>query len=102
MRATISATLTPDAYKIYEEWSRDRSASANISSAIAQGYALQNKLKAVTIQRDLYRIRCAKIDRLHGDIEAGFYTDAREVQKVIENIWQTHPILVEQKTLEEY
>jgi len=106
MRATISATLTPEAYKIYEQWSRDRSASARISSAIAEGFAIQNKLKAVTIQRDLYRIRCSKIQRLSEDIDAGIYTDSSEgavyINDIIKEIWNTHPILVEQKTMEDY
>ena len=102
MRATISATITPEAYAIYEIWAKDRTASENISLAIAEGYAIQNQLKAVLIQRDLYRVRCGKIDRLYGDIQAGIYSSPDQIRHVIEEIWNTHPILVEQKTLEEY
>ena len=102
MRATISATITAEAYAIYQEWAKDRSASDNISRSIADSYGLLNQIKALTIQRDLYRLRCSKIQRLWGDIDAGMLQSVDEVEMVIREIWSTHPILVEQKTMEEY
>lgn len=102
MRATISATITAEAYQIYQEWAKDRSASDNISRSIADSYGMLNQIKALTIQRDLYRVRCSKIQRLSGDIEAGIYKTPEEVNKIILEIWDHHPILREQKTMEEY
>ena len=102
MRATISATITAEAYAIYAEWAKDRTASDNISRSIADSYGLLNQIKALTIQRDLYRVRCSKIQRLSEDIDAGMMSSADEVNLVIREIWNTHPILVEQKTMEEY
>ena len=102
MRATISATITAEAYAIYAEWAKDRTASDNISRSIADSYGLLNQIKALTIQRDLYRVRCSKIQRLSEDIDAGMMSSADEVDLVIREIWNTHPILVEQKTMEEY
>ena len=102
MRATISATITAEAYAIYQEWAKDRSASDNISRSIADSYGLLNQIKALTIQRDLYRVRCSKIQRLAEDIDAGMMSSPDEVEMVIREIWNTHPILVEQKTMEEY
>ena len=102
MRATISATITAEAYAIYQEWAKDRSASDNISRSIADSYGLLNQIKALTIQRDLYRVRCSKIQRLAEDIDAGMMSSPNEVEMVIREIWNTHPILVEQKTMEEY
>lgn len=102
MRATISATITAEAYAIYQEWAKDRSASDNISRSIADSYGMLNQIKALTIQRDLYRVRCSKIQRLCEDIDAGIYSHALDVNNVIAEIWNTHPILVEQKTMEEY
>ena len=106
MRATISATITAEAYAIYAEWAKDRTASDNISRSIADSYGMLNQIKALTIQRDLYRVRCSKIQRLSEDIDAGIYTDSSEgavyINDIIKEIWNTHPILVEQKTMEEY
>jgi len=102
MRATISATITAEAYAIYQEWAKDRSASDNISRSIADSYGLLNQIKALTIQRDLYRIRCSKIARLSEDISAGIYNEPREINDIIVSIWNAHPILVEQKTMEEF
>jgi len=102
MRATISATITAEAYAIYAEWAKDRTASDNISRSIADSYGLLNQIKALTIQRDLYRVRCSKIQRLSEDIDAGMFHSVDEVEMVIREIWNTHPILVEQKTMEEY
>ena len=102
MRATISATITAEAYAIYAEWAKDRTASDNISRSIADSYGLLNQIKALTIQRDLYRVRCSKIQRLAEDIDAGMMSSPDEVEMVIREIWNTHPILVEQKTMEEY
>tara|TARA_R100001143_G_C3256162_1_gene85720 strand:- start:182 stop:490 length:309 start_codon:yes stop_codon:yes gene_type:complete len=102
LRATISATITAEAYAIYAEWAKDRTASDNISRSIADSYGLLNQIKALTIQRDLYRVRCSKIQRLSEDIDAGMMSSADEVDLVIREIWNTHPILVEQKTMEEY
>ena len=102
MRATISATITPEAYAIYKEWSKDRSASDNISRSIADSYGMLNQIKALTIQRDLYRVRCSKIQRLSEDIDAGIYLESKDVNQVIKEIWNAHQILVEQKTMEEY
>jgi hypothetical protein len=36
------------------------------------------------------------------DIDAGIYVPAQDVNDVIKQIWNAHPILVEQKTMEEY
>jgi hypothetical protein len=102
MRATISATITAEAYEIYQEWAKDRTASDNISRSIADSYGMLNLIKALTIQRDLYRVRCSKIQRLSEDIDAGIYVPAQDVNDVIKQIWNAHPILVEQKTMEEY
>ena len=102
MRATISATITAEAYAIYEEWAKDRMASDNISRSIADSYGLMNEIKALRIQRDLYRVRCSKIQRLFEDIDAGIYLEVKDVACIIEQIWNAHPILVEQKTMEEY
>ena len=102
MRATISATITAEAYAIYAEWAKDRTASDNISRSIADSYGLLNQIKALTIQRDLYRVRCSKIQRLAEDIDAGMMSSPDEVEMVIREIWNTHPILVEQKTMEEF
>ena len=102
MRATISATITAEAYQIYQEWAKDRSASDNISRSIADSYGMLNEIKALRIQRDLYRVRCSKISRLVEDIDAGMCSSVDEVEMIIREIWNTHPILVEQKTMEEY
>ena len=102
MRATISATITAEAYQIYQEWAKDRSASDNISRSIADSYGMLNQIKALTIQRDLYRVRCSKIQRLCEDIDAGIYLAPGGIADIIKEIWDTHPILVEQKTMEEY
>ena len=102
MRATISATITAEAYAIYQEWAKDRSASDNISRSIADSYGMLNLIKALTIQRDLYRVRCSKIQRLCEDIDAQMYPHPLDISDVIKEIWNTHPILVEQKTMEEY
>ena len=102
MRATISATITAEAYAIYEEWAKDRMASDNISRSIADSYGMLNQIKALTIQRDLYRVRCSKIQRLFEDMDAGIYSQVDDVACIIEQIWNAHPILVEQKTMEEY
>ncbi len=102
MRATISATITAEAYQIYQEWAKDRSASDNISRSIADSYGMLNQIKALTIQRDLYRVRCAKISRLVEDIDAGIYEVNEDIGDIIKEIWNTHPILVEQKTMEEF
>jgi uncharacterized protein YoxC len=102
MRATISATITAEAYQIYQEWAKDRSASDNISRSIADSYGMLNQIKALTIQRDLYRVRCAKYNRLEEDINSKIYQVDTEIQRVMKEIRDTHPILVEQKTMEEY
>ena len=102
MRATISATITAEAYAIYAEWAKDRTASDNISRSIADSYGMLNQIKALTIQRDLYRVRCSKISRLVEDIDAGIYEANEEIGDIIKEIWNTHRILVEQKTMEEY
>jgi len=102
MRATISATITAEAYAIYQEWAKDRSASDNISRSIADSYGMLNQIKALTIQRDLYRVRCSKISRLVEDIDAGIYEANEDIGDIIKEIWNTHRILVEQKTMEEY
>ena len=102
MRATISATITAEAYAIYQEWAKDRTASDNISRSIADSYGMLNQIKALTIQRDLYRVRCSKIQRLCEDINAGIYQNTSDISDIISEIWNTHPILVEQKTMEEY
>ena len=102
MRATISATITAEAYAIYEEWAKDRMASDNISRSIAESYGMLNQIKALTIQRDLYRVRCSKIQRLCEDIDAHIYPFTLDISDVIKEIWNAHPILVEQKTMEEY
>jgi hypothetical protein len=102
MRATISATITAEAYAIYAEWAKDRSASDNISRSIADSYGMLNQIKALTIQRDLYRVRCSKIQRLSEDITAKIYQNPEDINNIIIQIWDSHPILVEQKTMEEY
>ena len=102
MRATISATITAEAYAIYQEWAKDRSASDNISRSIADSYGMLNQIKALTIQRDLYRVRCSKYNRLQEDINAGIYQVDTEILRVMREIQDTHPILVEQKTMEEF
>ena len=102
MRATISATITAEAYQIYQEWAKDRTASDNFSRSIADSYGMLNQIKALTIQRDLYRVRCYKYNRLQEDIDAGIYQHDTEILRVMREIQDTHPILVEQKTMEEY
>jgi hypothetical protein len=102
MRATISATITAEAYAIYQEWAKDRSASDNISRSIADSYGMLNQIKALTIQRDLYRVRCSKYNRLKQDIDANIYRDSSDILTIMREIEETHPILVEQKTMEEY
>jgi hypothetical protein len=102
MRATISATITAEAYEVYQEWAKDRSASDNISRSIADTGGMLNQIKALTIQRDLYRVRCSKIQRLCEDIDAGIYLAPPDIADIIKEIWNSHPILVEQKTMEEY
>lgn len=42
MRATISATLTEEAYKVYKEWSKERKASDEISRAMTESFAREN------------------------------------------------------------
>ena len=102
MRATISATITAEAYAIYAEWAKDRTASDNISRSIADSYGMLNQIKALTIQRDLYRVRCSKYNRLKEDIDAGIYFTALDIKKIMVEIEERYPLLVEQKTMEEF
>ena len=102
MRATISATITAEAYQIYQEWAKDRSASDNISRSIADSYGMLNQIKALTIQRDLYRVRCSKYNRLKEDIDSGIYLSPSEIFGIMKEIEERYPLLVEQKTMEEF
>jgi hypothetical protein len=102
MRATISATITAEAYAIYQEWAKDRSASDNISRSIADSYGMLNQIKALTIQRDLYRLRCSRYSRLKEDIDSGIYLSPSEIFRIMKEIEERFPLLVEQKTMEEY
>ena len=71
MRGTISATLTPAAYKIYEMWSKDRVASKNISRAMVESAARESLIQALTAQRNIYRARNGAFRRLWEEIDAG-------------------------------
>ena len=102
MRATISATITAEAYQIYQEWAKDRTASDNISRSIADSYGMLNQIKALTIQRDLYRLRCSRYTRLKEDIDSGIYLSPSGIHTIMREIEDRHPILVEQKTMEEF
>ena len=103
MRATISATLTQEAYGIYKEWSKERKASDEISRAMVESFARENLLAAVTTQRDIYRRRSGSIKRLAEEIDAGLYHTPQEILKHIYRIFEKHPFMgEEQSTLEEY
>jgi len=103
MRATISATLTEEAYKVYKEWSRERKASDEISRAMTESFARENLLEASTAQRNIYRASSGMFIRLHEEIDARIYQDLETIQRQIRRILDKHPILGdEQKTLEEF
>jgi hypothetical protein len=103
MRATISATLTPEAYRVYKEWSKNRKASDEISRAITESYGRENLLEAITKQRNIYRARSGSIKRLHEEIDAGLHLDPRAIMKQIRYIFEKHPFDgEEQVTLEEF
>lgn len=103
MRATISATLTEEAYKVYKEWSRERKASDEISRAMTESFARENLLEAVTIQRNIYRARSGAINRLYEEIHAGIHQDTDTIMRQIKYIFEKHPFGgEEQKTLEEF
>ena len=103
MRATISATLTEEAYRVYKEWSRERKASEEISRAMTDSFARENLLQAVTAQRNIYRARSGLFVRLHEEIDAKIYQDPETIMRQIRRILDKHPILGdEQKTLEEF
>ena len=103
MRATISATLTEEAYKVYKEWSKERIASDEISRAMTESFARENLLEALKKQRDIYRARSGNFNRLYDEIEAGLHQDVATIQRQIEYIFQKHSIVGdEQKTLEEF
>ena len=103
MRATISATLTEEAYKVYKEWSRERKASDEISRAMTESFARENLLEAITIQRNIYRARSGAMNRLYEEIHAGIHQDTDTIMRQIKYIFEKHPFGgEEQKTLEEY
>ena len=103
VKCTVSATLTPEAYRIYQQWSLERKASANISLAMTESYARENLLAAIKIQRDLYRRRSGAFRFLQEEIGAGFYQTPAEISKAITRIFEKHPFGGdEQLTLEQY
>jgi vacuolar-type H+-ATPase subunit H len=103
MRATISATLTPEAYRVYKEWSQERKASDEISRAMTESFARENLLEALKRQRDIYRSRSGNFKRLYEEIDAGLHQDADTIKKQIQYIFEKHPFAgEEQKTLEEF
>jgi hypothetical protein len=103
MRATISATLTEEAYKVYKEWSRERRASDEISRAMTESFARENLLEAVTKQRNIYRARSGAFKRLHEEIHAGIHQDTETIMRQIQYIFEKYPFMgEEQKTLEEF
>ena len=103
MRATISATLTQEAYKVYKEWSRERKASDEISRAMTESFARENLLEATKRQRDIYRARSGSFRRLFDEIEAGLHHDVDTIQRQIQYIFEKHPFMgEEQTTLEEF
>jgi len=103
MRGTISATLTPAAYKIYEMWSKDRAASKNISRAMVESAARESLIQALTAQRNIYRARNGAFRRLFEEIDAGLYHDKDEIAKHMNRVWEKFPFMgEEQTTLEEY
>ena len=103
MRATISATITEEAYKVYKEWSRERKASDEISRAMTESFARENLLQAVTKQRNIYRARSGSFRRLYEEIHAGIHQDSETIMRQIKYIFEKHPFMgEEQKTLEEF
>ena len=103
MRATISATLTPEAYRVYKEWSQDRKASDEISRAMTESFARENLLEAYKRQRNIYRARSGRFKRLYEEIDAGLYFTALDIKKQIQYIFEKHPFDgEEQVTLEEF
>ena len=103
MRGTISATLTPEAYAVYEQWSKKREASANISRAMTESFARENLLTAIKTQRDIYRRRSGSFKRLIEEIDAGIYQNPEEILKHMIRVFEKHPFMgEEQSTLEEF
>ena len=103
MRGTISATLTREAYTIYEIHAKDRNASEFISRAMVESEARENLLKAISIQRDIYRSRSGAFKRLAEEIDANIYQDPKVIMKQINRIFKKHPFYgEEQSTLEEF
>lgn len=103
MRGTISATLTPEAYRVYEIHARDRMASEFISRAMVESEARENLLKAISIQRDIYRARSGAFRRLSEEIDAGIYQEPELIMRQINRVFEKHPFAgEEQKTLEEF
>jgi hypothetical protein len=103
MRATISATLTEEAYRVYKEWSKERKASDEISRAMTESFARENLLEALKKQRDIYRARSGNFRRLYDEIEANLHPDVETIQRQIRYIFEKHPFMgEEQKTLEEF
>jgi len=103
MRATISATLTEEAYRVYKEWSKERKASDEISRAMTESFGRENLLIAVTKQRNIYRARSGALNRLYEEIDAGIHQDIENIQRQIKYIFEKHPFDgEEQKTLEEF
>jgi len=103
MRATISATLTPEAYRIYKEWSQERKASDEISRAMVESYARESLIQALTVQRNIYRSRSGSFKRLIEEIDAGLYHNPEEIKKHMIRVFEKFPFGgEEQTTLEEY
>lgn len=103
MRATISATLTPEAYRVYKEWSQERKASDEISRAMVESYARESLIQALTAQRNIYRSRSGSFRRLIEEIDAGLYQNPQEIMKHMERVYEKFPFMgEEQKTLEEF
>jgi len=103
MRATISATLTPEAYRVYKEWSQERKASDEISRAMVESAARESLILALTAQRNIYRSRSGSFRRLIEEIDAGLYQSPQEIMKHMERVYEKFPFMgEEQKTLEEF
>ena len=79
MKITVSATLSPEAYRIYKEWSRERKASDEISRAMVESHARESLIHALTAQRNIYRSRSGSFRRLIEEIDAGLYHNPQEI-----------------------
>jgi hypothetical protein len=103
MRATISATLTSEAYRVYQQWALQRKASDEISRAMVESYARESLIQALTAQRNIYRNRSGSFKRLIEEIDAGLYHDVEEIKKHMIRVFEKFPFGGEEQiTLEEF